>query len=254
MTLLLLLRSAWALDPVLEPLSDGNVDWTGLRLLAASEGVPSSGVMINLETLEGDARSRLGPRMLKLAREVRITSDRTAGDLLDARDPVADRIDDNLSLWEVYEVRYYASGGVQMEGALPLQSWLRPALVSLAKGVERTAPPTSPISGLVVDARGIEVDYALGPSLYDPQGAALYGIASLTALSASQRSPVVYVHDPADVAAARRAGAQPLFVRATAVRDGCDLVIDAADAGKLVAAAADAPFLLQGNVVIVVDP
>ena len=106
---LLLCALALATDPVLQPLSAGNVDWTGLRLLASSEGVPSSGVMINLETLEGDARSRLGPKMLKLAREVRITSSLTAGDLLDARDAVADRVDDNLSLWEVYEVRYYAS-------------------------------------------------------------------------------------------------------------------------------------------------
>ena len=129
----------------------------------------------------------------------------------------------------------------------------RSALVSLAKGAERSAPPTQPYSGLVVDARGLDVDFALGPRLYDPQGTAVYGIESLTALAASQRAPVVYVHDPADIAAARRAGAQPIFARATSVRDGCDLVLEAADAGKITAAAADAPFLLQGNVVIVVD-
>jgi hypothetical protein len=250
----LLASFALAFDPVVEELSEGRVDWTSLRLLAASEGVPSSGVLVNLETLEGDARQRLGPRMLAMARKVRVTSSLTAGDLLDARDAVADRIDDNLALWEVYEVRYYTSGGVAMEAALPLQSWLRPALVKLAQGKDRTAPPTAPTTGLIVDARGLALAPALAPRLLDAAGAELYGISSVTALAASQRAPAVFVTDPADLAAARRAGAQPLFVRAVSVSDEADLVLAEGDAARLREAAAEAPFLLQGNVVVVVGP
>ncbi|MES2638121.1 MAG: hypothetical protein V4850_01515 [Myxococcota bacterium] len=244
---------AWAFDPVMEELSDGRIDWTSLRLLAAAEGVPSSGVLVNLETLEGDARQRLGPRMLAMARKVRISADQTAADLLDAKDAVADRIDDNLMLWEVYEVRYYMSGGVEMEGALPLQSWLRPALVSLAKGKDRTTPATAPTSGLVIDARGLEVSPAMSPRLQGPSGDTLYSVATMTVLAASQRTPVVYVTDPADIAAGKRAGVQPLFVRAASVSASTDLVLDATDAARVAQAAADAPFLLQGNVVVVVD-
>lgn len=248
----LLCGLAFAFDPVVEELSEGKIDWTSLRLLASAEGVPSSGVMVNLETLEGDARQRLGPRMLAMAREVRVTSTMTAGDLLDARDAVADRLDDNLALWEVFEVRYFMSGGVEMEGALPLQSWLRPALVSLADGKDRSAPATAPTTGLVVDARGLRVSPALAPRLLDAAGGVLYSVASVTELAASQRAPAIYVTDPADVAAARRAGAQPLFVRATDVVGGCDLVLDPADVARLTQAAGEAPFLLQGNVVLVV--
>lgn len=244
---------AWGFDPVIQELSDGRIDWTSLRLLAAAEGVPSSGVLVNLETLEGDARQRLGPRMLAMARKVRVSAEQTAADLLDARDAVADRIDDNLMLWEVYEVRYYMSGGVEMEGALPLQSWLRPALVSLAKGKERTTPAAAPTSGLVIDARGLEVSPALSPRLQGPSGDTLYSVATMTVLAASQRTPVVYVTDPADAAAGKRAGAQPLFVRAASVSASTDLVLDATDAARVAQAAADAPFLLQGNVVVVVD-
>lgn len=252
-TLLLLCGLSHAVEPVIEDLSEGRVDWTTLRLLASAEGVPSSGVLVNLETLEGDARQRLGPRMLALARNVRVTSTLTAGDILDARDAVADRLDDNLALWEVYEARYYLSGGVTLEGALPLHPWLRPALVSLAKGKDRTAPPTDPTTGLVVDARGLDVAPALAPRLLDGAGNELYGVSAVTVMAASQRAPVVYVRDPADGAAAKRAGAQPLFVRAVAVQEGCDLVLDAADVTRLAAASGNAPFLLQGNVVVVVS-
>lgn len=244
---------AYAVEPVVEPLSEGEVDWTALRLLASAKGVPSSGLLVNLETLEGDARSRLGPRMLALAREVRVTSAMTAGDLLDGRDAVADRLDDNLRLWEVYEARYYTSGGVELEGALPLHPWLRPALVSLAKGKDRGAPATDPTTGLVVDARGLDVEPAVAPRLLDAAGSELYGLGTVTVMAAGQRAPVVYVADPADAAAAKRAGAQPLFVRAVATRDGCDLVLEAGDVTRLNMAAQGASFLLQGNVVVVVD-
>jgi hypothetical protein len=243
----------FAFDPVVEQLPDGRVDWTSLRLLASAEGVPSSGVMVNLESLEGDARQRLGPRMLAMARKVRVSAELTAADLLDAKDAVADRIDDNLMLWEVFEVRYFTSGGVEMEGALPLQSWLRPALVSLAKGKDRTGPATAPTSGLIVDARGLDVSPALSPRLRSGAGTELYSLAMMTVLAASQRTPVVYVTDPADAAAGKRAGTQPLFVRAIGVSADTDLVLSDADTAALTQAAADAPFLLQGNVVVVVD-
>jgi hypothetical protein len=245
---------ALAFEPVIEELPEGRIDWTALRLLASADGVPSSGVIVNLETLEGDARQRLGPRMLAMARRVRVTGTVTAGDLLDAKDAVADRIDDNLAIWEVYEARYYVSGGVSLEGALPLQAWLRPALVSFATGKDRSSPATGAATGLVVDARGLDVKAALGPRILDERGGELYSIGTVTVLAASQRAPAIYVRDPADAAAARRAGAQPVFVRASAVSGVTDLVLPPADAERLRAAAADAPFLLAGNVVIVVDP
>lgn len=251
--ILCLALAAYAFDPVEEDLGGGRVDWTTLRLVAGAEGVPSSGVMVNLGTLEGDARTHLGPKILALARKVRISSTLLAADILDAGDAVADRVDDNLSSWEVFDAKYFASGGVALEGALPLQAWLRPALTTLAAGQERSAPATASVTGLVIDARGLKVLPAIAPRVLEPSGAVLYELATLSRLSAGQRSPVVYVHDPADPIAARRAGAEPVFTKAVEVKEGCDLVLSAPDASRVSALAAQAPFLLQGHVVVVVD-
>jgi hypothetical protein len=146
------------------------------------------------------------------------------------------------------------SGGVAMEGALPLHQWLRPALVALAHGKDRSTPASDPTTGVIVDARGLDALPALAPRLLDAAGTELYGIGSVTVMAASQRAPAVYVRDPADSAAARRAGVQPMFVRAVSVDGGCDLVLDPTDATRLAQASTQAPFLLQGNVVVVVDP
>lgn len=249
-----LMTLAWAFEPVVEELDGGRVDWTAGRLLASAEGVHSTGAMSDVEAMEGSARQRLGPRMLELAREVRVASDLYAGDLLDATDPVADRLDANLALWEVFETRYFTSGALEMDGALPLQPWLRPALTARAKGKDRPGPAAGGATGLVIDARGLAVKPAVAPRVLDAGGGVLYALETLTVYAASLRGPAVYVTDPADPAGVRRAGETPLFLRAAAVKDGCDLQLSDADAAALRQAAETSPFLLNGQVVVVVSP
>lgn len=252
---LLLLASspAWAMDPVVRELSAGRVNWTTLELCAEASEANSSGSMAGYETLEGRARSVLGPRMLNLAREVRIDTAHTSGDLMSSTEAIADKLDANVSLWEVTEARYYTSGRVEVEVCLPMHPWLRPALSQMATGVDRSSPPELPFTGLVVDARGLDVEPAIAPEIRSPSGAVLYGGATMTSFSASQRAMVIYVTDPADPLAVRRVGEQPVLVRATSVADEVNFVLEPAGSAALEKAAAGAGFLAQGTVVVVVD-
>lgn len=251
--MILLLTAAFAFDPVLEELDDGAVDWTNLRLVVHASGGGVTGAMDNLEAAEGDAREKLEPSFQRLARAVRVDRARLAGALLDAGDAVADRLDSNLSLWEVFEARYLASGLVELDAALNLQSWLRPALVTFAHTPERPSIPGG-ASGLVVDARGLPLDCALAPEFFDAAGAHLFGIGDMTGYAASLHGPVVYVRDPADPVGARRAGDTPIFVRPDSVRDGTDLVFGPEAAAEITAAGASSDVLLHGKVVMVVGP
>ena len=191
--------------------------------------------------------------MLTLTRYVQIDATRMGSDLLDGGNRVADRLRENLSMWEVFKVQYFTSGSVDIEGALSLHAWLRPALVDMAKSKERTGPPTGSITGLVVDARGLKVNPSVAPALTGPRGEALYSIESTTAMAMAQRSPVIYVSDPADPFGVARAGEQPLFVRAVGSSNGVDLSVSEADHANIQQRAEEAPFLLHGNVVIVVS-
>ncbi len=247
------LSTAWAIDPVVRELSHGTVNWTTLELCAAATEANSSGSMAGYEALEGRARARLGPLMLTLAREVQLDSKGTTGDLMQSTDAIADKIDANVSLWEVTEARYYTSGRVDIEVCLPMQGWLRPELSRLATGVDRSSPPDVPITGLVVDARGLALKPAVNPEIRDPSGAVVYSAASMTSFAASQRPFVVYVTDPADPIAVRRAGEQPVIVRAAAVTDGVNLTLDPAGAAALKKASDGAGFMAQGTVVVVTD-
>ncbi len=244
---------AWAMDPIIRELSAGRVNWTTLELCAEASEANSSGSMAGYEALEGRARAELGPRMLNLAREVRIDSGHTSGDLMSSTEALADKLDANVSLWEVTEARYYTSGRVDVEVCLPVHPWLRPALSRMATGVDRSSPAELPYTGLIVDARGLDVDPAIAPEILDPAGAVLYGGATMTSFSASQRPMVVYVSDPADPIAVRRCGEQPVIVQAVSVADEVNLVLSPEGSAALQKAAAGAGFLAQGTVVVVVD-
>ncbi len=245
---------AWGSTPIVRALSAGTLNWTTMELCTEAAEANSSGSMAGYETLEGRARATLGPRMLNLAREVPIDATRSSGDLMGSTDAVADKLDANVSLWEVTEARYYTSGRVEVEVCLPVHPWLRPALTRMATGVDRSSPPTVPVTGLVVDARGLKVDPVIAPEIRDAGGALLYGAESMTSFAASQRPIAVYVSDPADPVAVRRAGEQPVIVPAASVSDRANLVLDAAASAIVHKAMESAGFLQQGTVVIVVDP
>lgn len=245
---------ALAFESVTETLSGGAVDWTRLELVASAVGEPPGGSLLSWEAMEGEARSRLGPRILELSRLVRMDSQRTAKAWLDGANRVADRLDDNLSMWEAFQVRYFTSGRVEMEGSLPLHAWLRPALVDLAEGKERESPPTGPITGLLLDARGLELLPAVCPSIRSLGGQELYNAQTVTPAAIAQRAPVIYVSDPANPLAVARLGESPLQLRAVSIHEEVDLVVSDTDAARLRERAAEAPFLLHGNVVVVVDP
>ena len=257
MSVLLLLASlstrAEALEPVLESVDEGVGDWTNLRLVVHGSAGGGAGEISNLQTAEGDARDQIAPRVARLARAVRVDRTRAVGALLDAGDAVSDRLESNLSAWEVYEARYYASGNVQLDAAISLQSWLRPALVGMAHTPERAAA-VGGASGLVVDARGQTLSCALAPEFFDASGQHLYGIADMTQFTVSLHGPVVYVRDPADPVAVRRAGEAPLFVLPDRVQDSTDLVFSAEVSQAIRSAAESSEFLLRGNVVVVVSP
>jgi hypothetical protein len=240
-------------DPLWEDLGGGRVDWAGETVVSTARG-ERGGNVAGLEMMEGSARTQLGPRMLTMARRVRVRSDATADDLLGAGDLIADRLDDNLATWEATEVRYHTGGDVEVDGALGLHGWLRPALVLMVTGRERATPVTGTVTGLVVDARGLRVRPCVAPRVLDGGGQALYSLEVLTPSAAAARSPAQWVGDAGDHRAARRAGENPVFARAKDVVDGCDVVLADADAAAVRREAESAPFLLGGYVVIVVDP
>jgi len=236
---------------LVEELPGGSMDWTEHLLVVEVSASPNTGAWRDVKATEQDARAVLAPRLDQLARGLRFSGDERAGDLMGGGDTVSEMLAERLARWRVTEARYYSSGRVHLRAEFEIQPWLSPAVNARAQGaIDPLRPPAR--SGLVVDARGLEVQPCFAPRLVSPAGEVLYGPSSLDPEIASLEVPAVWVTDPAAAAAAERAGETPWFVVAEAIQGAADLVLGASDQATL--ASAGPELLASARLVVVVDP
>ncbi len=240
-------------QPVIEQLPTGEVDWTAQRLVVRAAGEKGSGAMGDTKAVEQAARASLAPRLEAAARAIALSGAVDVGELMDGGDAVAGLLGENLLRWRVTEARYFTSGRVELTAELALQPWLSPALVSVASGRE---DPTleSQHTGVLIDARGTGLGPSFAPRVLDASGEPIYSASSLSPESAGSLAPAVWVTDPIDEAAAERAGASPLFIRAEGVQAERDILLAPRDGALLRVLASETDLLARGRVVVVLDP
>jgi len=232
----------------------GRVDWTNCVLHATANADAASGAFGDAPVVEQQARTRLGPAILQTAQEVRISAETKAGDVIARGEAPGRLLDQELSSWQATETRYHASGRIEIDGQLDLLAWLKPVLDTLAAAPVPQGQPHSNTTGVVVDARKLPLQPSIAPLLRAPSAEVLYGVNLMNPVVARKRTPVLYVTDPADPRSVKRAGDDPIFVRATAVSDRVDIVLDPQDAIRLRTTLRDPWIAAEGHVVIVVDP
>ncbi len=236
--------------PVVEGPESGRIDWTASELAVSALSDRSRGAWKDRRMQEQDALDSLGPRVRELASLVRVTPELRARDLLAAGDAAATRLEDDLQEWKVSETRYHAAGGVEMAAELDLQAWLRPALAARAAPQPPTGDPGD-ATGLLVDARAVDFELSLAPTVRTADGRDVVALALVSAEVTRSRTPVLYVTDPADPAAWKRMGDNPVLTRATDVKAGA-LVLPADSPAGVDPRVA--PLVAAGKVVIVVSP
>lgn len=233
---------------VVVPGSGGtSVNWTTLRIEVegAATGI---GVGSMPATLEQDARAEIGPNLLKRAQDLEVRGGLRVSAIL-AEPTLGPQVGSQIGLWEVDEARYFASGKVVLRASVSIADVLKPWTVSESVNRGDVLVDAPLISGVLVDARGIEVTPAFAPRLLDQAGAPVFD-GRVWADRATQATIARYVTDPSHPAAAM-AGATPMIVVAAGAM-GSDLVLSGDDAAALRAqGAVDA--LRGGALVIVVD-
>jgi len=257
MTLFLLLSTALAIEPVMEDIGAGQLNWTTMRLEVSARSDRTVGAWKNVRVQEQDALDRLEPLIEDAARRVRFDPQRRADDLLNVEDggvpaSVLRRLDDGLKSWRVRETRYLSNGGVEMDGVLEVHRWLRPMLLSQTEAA-RIRPSSSGLtSGVLIDVRHLDFQPCLAPELITTDGKSLIHPSKVHPDVMRRKTPVVYVRDPADPVAAERAGDAPIFLIAASVSAECQLTLDPADSKRLLDNAGFATSVTEARVVIVV--
>lgn len=250
--LLVLMLTATASTPsaslapadVRRPLGDGAwVNWSRMRVeaLGVAEDPKLAHDNRPLEQLAiSTVDEAIGPACAK----VRVRSNTDMSDVVSG---VSSTV---LATWTIAEGRYFRNGKVEVVGVvdiLPLLAgWNRRRAQPAPDGGGHRGP-----TGLVVDARGHNVDPVFAPRVVDDKGELLYD-SVLWNDSAFSHAPVVWVSDPAHPAAAR-AGADPMFVVLDRFAWG-ELALSASDSAQVRDQFVGSRVLGDGTVVVVVDP
>lgn len=230
----------------------GAVNWEGQVLKATGAGAPDM-------RAANAAQARLGAEMaakldafrnlLSQAKGVNVSAGQTVGDAM-ARDEVRARVEGVIRGYRITDKRYFSDQGIEIDVEVPLAA-ISSALYmpeGPAPALKTDGEPAN--TGLVVDARGLQVTPALAPRLLDPEGKPLYTPANLSDEARKQHAPASYVASADSAKKSGLVGDKPLVVKAVKA-SGSDLVLDAESARQL--SSGNNAYLAEGRVAIVTD-
>ncbi len=251
------LAKPMAAAPVVEAVEAGQIDWSAMKLQVTSRSDRTVGAWKDRRVQEQDALNRLGPLLTEAALRIRVRPEVRADDLtrpsVPETDVLARTLRERLADWLVRETRYLSGGGVEMDGVLDLQNWLRPALLTVAAGQPQAPNPNGP-TGVLIDARPLAFRPCVAPTIALDDDTVIYDASRITPDTVRVHSPVVYVTDPVAPAANKRSGSQPLFISAESSAHDCVLRLSRADSARLRQNKALPGLLATAKVVIVVAP
>ncbi|WPB82618.1 hypothetical protein KYC5002_26350 [Archangium violaceum] len=261
-------RALWALVLAvpLSALAQGNgVDWQRQVLRVTGDGPPDVKASNPSQARLGAERSAKEDAFADLLEQVkglRLRADRTVGEEM-AREETRRQIEDVLRGYKVVQKRYFSDSGVQMEVEVPLGALTSVLVTPVSAGT--TAPaatepaeakPAEPKkdarekhTGLVLDARKLDVTPVLAPRVLDESGQSLYGLETLSAETRKSTGVAGFFKSLEMARKSELVGAKPLVLEASRVQ-GSDLLLGP-DAAKALAGM-DPSLLAEGRVAILI--
>ncbi len=267
--LLLVCEPAGAADLVIHR-SDGSINWTRSFISAtgrceatvASEGAPidpEDGRTLSINGARSDtyrrAREASLENLLRAIKTIRIDPDRRLEDYLRDDDTVRRRLSETIA--EETRFRRYPAGfltsaceaRLSFGGLIGSLSWDFP---TMELPVIDDTPLKTDYTGLIVDGRGLKLEPMLFPSIYDGDGAEIYGRTFIDSRFALKHGLAAYCHTEDEARTLGRAGDRPYYSVALKSMNACP-VISEKDARRVLAAQATRNSLKRCRVVIILD-
>ncbi len=240
----------------------GLVDWTDQVVREVGIGAPNPNDPIGAQRAGAlEAAKRVALRnLLERVKGMTVTSEVTVEQYMVTSDVIFNRVDGVVRNFRVVDTRYKSDGSVEVEVEVPLsglyESILPDQIPLELQPYNYQGPASSAVyTGLVIDARGLEVRPALAPKILDQNNMEVYGTGTVSRDYALQIGVVGYEKDINRARANERVTNNPLLVKAVEASGThkSDVVISNQDANNIRAAAQNLNFLQQCKVIIVLD-
>jgi hypothetical protein len=242
------------------------IDWERQVIVTNSLGAPATNLPRSAWRTSALRAARLAAYrdLLEAIKGVAVNSTTTVENAMVSSDVIKTRIEGIVRDFVVLDTKYYESMDVGVIVEMPLTGALTEAVVPLTGGPGTAGANPTPhpvkmtggvVSGLVVDATGLDVTPAMAPKVLDEDGNEVYGSTKVDRQWAIKQGVAGYHRSVQGASTSDRMGqgGSPMVVKAmrTTGPNGCDLVISNADAARIRQAAGNQPFLTECRVMIV---
>lgn len=148
--------------------------------------------------------------------------------------------------------KYFKDGSAEVVLAAPIDGMVSKSAVTGKTGLSGMAVVESHVSGLIIDATGLDFKPALAPKLLAPDGRELYGPNMVSMAYVRQYGVVGYKSSLDKAKSDKRTGNNPIIVHAGSIADNpSSLVLAAEDANKIAQLNKMAGPLCRGRVIII---
>ncbi len=276
-------RVAGALEmqDVIEIVPGGSVNWTHGSIQAQGiktpEDPPQGKLPDRRDTLVAaidDARQNL----LRVVNGIRVDSSHRVDQVLAKNDTIVTQVEKMVRAAPVVKQAYLSDGSAAVTVEMQMEDGFSQLLLPQeikqiepiktvsttektpesenGEGATPVAPPEATgFTGLVVDARGLELFPTMSPRIYDESGLEVYGSAFVSREFAVQKGMIQYGINLEAAAGQPRVADNPLVVKGlrTTQPGHTDIIISNADASKIRASSAHLSFLKKCRVLVVVS-
>jgi hypothetical protein len=239
---------------VTETLPHGQVNWTDGVVLSRDSATGSTRRGAGVATSQAAIQAaRQG--LLMAFRQVRLDASQMFGQAVSQAEARRQEVEALVAQAAVVETRYLSGGTVETAVQLPFAGRLTALFLPASSTVTPDGEPRSEAvhTGVVIDARGLDIQPALFPRIVDERGQTLYTPESVDTEAAVQQGYVAYAKAFDQAPAQARIGEHPLVLRALRVagETRVDLVLSEAEATRMRDYAATRRLVRQCRVLII---
>ena len=250
---------------VIEQKGNGNINWSQGVILAKGIGIPpkeASGTANARSEALANAELDAFRKIFEIAKEVRIDGVTVVGDTALLDDAVLSKIENMARNAKVIRKEYLTDGTVKLAmemnfrggfAQLVLPKEIKPLDSITPVNMNKTSEKM--FTGLVVDARGLNIRPVMVPKIIDENDQEVYGSAFVSREYAVQQGMSGYGKDLEEIIHNQRVADHPLVVKGLRVAGSghSEIVISNADASKLRSTSESLSFLKKCRVMIVMD-
>lgn len=279
--LFFLVSTAYSAESCNQTTTSSCIDWKDGVIYAVGMGVPNPKFKSRAQqnfSAQKAAETVAKRNLLQMVEELHVTSSTTVKDGMLESDEIKTVISGTLrQVRTIGQPRAMADGSVWVTVAMHMKNLLPSLLGEQAYGnfippavkapvaikeAEKTQMKKQPVArekqiytGLIVDARGLNVVPALSPKIMDKAGKELYGSAYVDREFAVKMGMAGYGKTPEEIINNDRIARNPLKIKAISKsKEGAsDLIINAEDADLLRNVYKTQTFLREARVMILVD-